>query len=95
MYSRVGDRLGRVKRAMVVSPDLPIMNGIEAMGVVRDRPRALAIRSDARESCQPNGMAMGLSICRLIVEAHRGRLWGSRDSAVQGVAFRFSLPAAA
>jgi PAS domain S-box-containing protein len=99
-----------------------IMNGIEAMSAVPDRPRALIIRSDARESSlevtiqdsgtgldprnidhifdtffstKPSGMGMGLSICRSIIEAHRGRLWASQDSAAQGATFRFSLPAEA
>jgi len=39
-----------VKRAVVVPPDLLIMNGIEAMSAVSDRPRGLVIRSGARES---------------------------------------------
>lgn len=38
-----------------------------------------------------NGMGMGLSICRTIINAHNGRIWFSRNSN-QGVTFRFTLP---
>ncbi len=38
-----------------------------------------------------NGMGMGLSICRTIISAHKGRIWFSRN-AQQGVTFRFTLP---
>jgi PAS domain S-box-containing protein len=96
-----------------------IMNGIEAMNNILDRPRLLVIRSDARDSgleiavqdsgtgldpqhiehifdtfftTKASGMGMGLSISRSIIEAHRGRLWASRDPATQGAIFRFSLP---
>jgi C4-dicarboxylate-specific signal transduction histidine kinase len=43
---------------------------------------------------KPNGMGMGLSICRSIIEAHGGRFWAS-PRAPHGAAFRFSVPAAA
>ncbi len=39
-----------------------------------------------------HGMGMGLSICRSIVEAHRGRIWVV-SSSESGTTFRFSLPA--
>jgi two-component system, LuxR family, sensor kinase FixL len=42
-------------------------------------------------SSKPNGMGLGLSICRSFVELHRGRLWFSRH-ADRGVTFHLGLP---
>jgi C4-dicarboxylate-specific signal transduction histidine kinase len=95
-----------------------VVNGLQAMEPVTDRPRNLVIQSavqadevivsvrDSGVGIEPadmdrlfkaffttkaNGMGMGLSICRSIIEAHGGRVWASRN-AEAGTTFRFALP---
>jgi signal transduction histidine kinase len=43
---------------------------------------------------KPDGMGMGLSICRAIIEAHDGRLWFTPNTP-QGSVFQFTLRASA
>ncbi|WP_197086973.1 PAS domain S-box protein [Bradyrhizobium sp. LTSPM299] len=47
---------------------------------------------EAFYSTKPNGVGLGLSICRSIVEAHHGRLWAS-PNVPRGAIFRFTVPA--
>lgn len=42
-------------------------------------------------STKPDGMGLGLAICRTIIEAHGGRLW-YEDGAKGGAVFRFTIP---
>src|SRR2546421_1840381 len=43
---------------------------------------------------KPKGMGLGLSVCRTIIAAHRGKLWAT-NNADCGATFHFSLPIAA
>ena len=46
---------------------------------------------DALVSCKPDGMGMGLAICRAVVDAHGGHIWCEAPAA-HGAAFHIRLP---
>jgi signal transduction histidine kinase len=46
---------------------------------------------DSFYSTKTDGMGIGLSISRSIIEAHRGRLWASANDG-PGSSFAFSIP---
>ena len=73
-----------------------LVRGREAELQVRDNGCGLADDAAARlfvpfASSKPNGMGIGLSICRSFVELHQGRLWFSRN-ADRGATFHLGLP---
>jgi len=43
-------------------------------------------------SSKPNGMGLGLSVCRTIITAHGGKLWAA-NNAERGATFHFTIPA--
>jgi light-regulated signal transduction histidine kinase (bacteriophytochrome) len=45
----------------------------------------------AFHTTKPDGLGLGLSICRLIIEAHGGRLWASANQP-HGAVFQFTVP---
>jgi C4-dicarboxylate-specific signal transduction histidine kinase len=73
---------------------------IEPEGVrvgVRDTGSGLSPESLSRlfepfYTTKPEGMGMGLSICRSIIEAHGGRLWAT-GCEPRGALFQFTIPA--
>jgi C4-dicarboxylate-specific signal transduction histidine kinase len=65
--------------------------------VVRDSGPGLDSKSLERlfepfYTTRPQGMGMGLAICRSIIEAHDGRLWATSNRDRRGASFHFSLP---
>jgi PAS domain S-box-containing protein len=83
-------------RELQISIDAVPSEGSVRVGV-RDTGHGLSPESLSRlfepfYTTKPEGMGMGLSICRSIIEAHGGRLWAI-PCEPQGALFQFTIPA--
>ena len=84
------------------SRELTIVSAQEARGVmVEVRDSGVGFEQDGVErvfdafyTTKAEGLGIGLSISRSIIEAHGGRLWAAPNQP-HGAVFGFSLPAAA
>jgi C4-dicarboxylate-specific signal transduction histidine kinase len=68
----------------------------QALIAVRDTGPGLAPAAEenlfkAFHTTKPNGLGLGLSICRSIVESRGGRMWASANTPL-GAVFQFTLP---
>jgi signal transduction histidine kinase len=54
-------------------------------------PQRLDRLFDAFYTTKPQGLGMGLAICRSIIQAHGGRLW-AKPNAPRGAVFQLTLP---
>ena len=54
-------------------------------------PRNVDRLFEAFYTTKPDGLGMGLAICRSIIEAHGGRLWATANEP-RGAVFQFTLP---
>jgi signal transduction histidine kinase len=83
-------------RELEISIDAVPCEGGVCVGV-RDTGSGLSPESLSRlfepfYTTKPDGMGMGLSICRSIIEAHGGRLWAT-GCEPRGALFQFTIPA--
>ena len=101
MRDNPADAQGRVRRRLSLRLSVE-RSGREAVLRLRDNGCGLPSDDDAQlfvpfQSSKPNGMGIGLNICRSFAELHQGRLWFSRNEGPdgqpeRGCSFHLALP---
>lgn len=99
--------LNLVKNAIDAGRDLPVERQGIRIGIENANKRLLVhvmdkgngLDAEQREhlfepffTTKPEGLGLGLSICKTIIEAHGGRLWAEPNADGLGMCFSFSLP---
>jgi signal transduction histidine kinase len=89
MKNVAGTRELAIKSHLAESGQVLVSVNDTGMGLPAQQPDKVF---EAFFTTKPNGMGMGLSISRSIVESHGGRLWAA-DNSPRGASFCFTLPA--
>jgi C4-dicarboxylate-specific signal transduction histidine kinase len=87
------------ERRLFIRTGIQNRNGSSAV-IVSVTDRGAGITEEKMEqifepffTTKPKGMGLGLSVCRTIIAAHRGKLWATNNTDC-GATFHFSLPIA-
>lgn len=78
-----------IRTGRAASEDVVVTVGDSGPGLA---PAALQRVFESFHTTKPNGLGLGLSICRSIIENHGGRLWASQNVPL-GAEFNFTVPA--
>jgi C4-dicarboxylate-specific signal transduction histidine kinase len=89
--SGIGERARELQISIDAVPEGGVRVGVRDTGPGLS-PESLPRLFEPFYTTKPDGMGMGLSICRSIIEAHGGRLWAI-PCEPQGALFQFTIPA--
>ncbi|MBU0574337.1 MAG: hypothetical protein KKH83_07680 [Candidatus Margulisbacteria bacterium] len=67
----------------------------EGMGIIKKDLKKVFDKfySASEESVKVKGTGLGLALCKIIIEAHGGKIWANSEGAGNGATFVFTLPA--
>jgi C4-dicarboxylate-specific signal transduction histidine kinase len=88
--SEVTDRSRALRISSKLTEAGAMLVTVEDTGTGVD-PAAADRLFDPMFTTKHNGMGMGLSICRSVIEAHRGRIWAAKNMPC-GSIFSFTAP---